>query len=50
VVSVPTLGPYKPPGLGEQAALAAGAQMLERLQALEEERWRLSVPIVGGDR
>jgi hypothetical protein len=50
VVSVPTLGPYKPPGLGDQAAMAAGAQMLSRLQAMEAERWRLSVPIVGDDR
>jgi septal ring factor EnvC (AmiA/AmiB activator) len=50
VVSIPTLGPYKPPTPGEQAAAAAGAQMLARLEALEAERWRLSVPVVGDDR
>src|SRR5215218_8595043 len=27
VVSIPALGPYKPPTPGEQAAMAAGAQM-----------------------
>ena len=50
VVSVPTLGPYKPPTPGAQAAIAAGAQILAGLEALEQERWRLSVPVLGGDR
>jgi len=34
VVSVPALGPYVPAGLGEAAARAAGAQMLEAINAL----------------
>jgi hypothetical protein len=50
VVSIPALGPYKPPTPGEQAAMAAGAQMLAGLQALEAERWRLSMPVIGGGR
>jgi len=50
VVSVPAVGPYIPPGMGEQAAMAAGAQMLAALQALEAERWPLTLPVVGGGR
>jgi len=50
VVSVPALGPYVPPGMGERAAMAAGASMLARVNALEAERWRVTVPLTGGDR
>jgi hypothetical protein len=50
VLSIPINGPYRPPDPGELAAMAAGAAMLARLQALEAKRWPLSMPVIGGDR
>ncbi len=32
------------PGMGEQAM---GAAMLERLQVLDAERWRVTMPLIG---
>jgi len=43
VVSVPALGP----GMGEHAAMTA---MLEGLQVLDAERWRVTLPLTGGGR
>jgi hypothetical protein len=50
VLSIPLLGPYRPPSPGELAAMEAGALMLAGLQALEAKRWSLSMPLTGGDR
>jgi hypothetical protein len=50
VLSVPLLGPYRPPDPGELAAMVAGAQMLAGLQALEAKRWPLSMPVMGSGR
>jgi hypothetical protein len=49
VLSLPLLGPYRPPSPGEQAAMAAGDEVLAHLQAMESARWRLKMPL-GGDR
>lgn len=50
VLSVPSLGPYRPPDAGELAAMQAGAQVLSRLQAMEAARWRLTIPVTGEGR
>ena len=50
VLSVPLLGPYRPPDPGELASLAAGAEVLAHLQAMEAARWRMSMPVIGGQR
>ena len=43
--------PRRPePVTPEQVAQAQGAAMLARVNALEAERWRVSVPLIGGGR